>query len=154
MVSLESLTWLVSLTSAAIVHLFGGQRILTERLGMTKWASLPITILVSEHIFMGFRALVRSILLRIGSEQTRKERKENYALRKKTSDELEANALSTSRFDVTEKERRKNASINAADPFWVAQVEEGASEQAGIHIIRAARATQHEKNATSRGKAD
>ncbi|RAR04132.1 plasma membrane channel protein [Stemphylium lycopersici] len=57
--SLESLTWLGSVSSAAIVHLFGTQHFLGDHLGLSTWASLPITILISEHIFMGFRAAVR-----------------------------------------------------------------------------------------------
>jgi anoctamin-10 len=152
--SLESLTWLGSLSSAAIVHLFGSQTMFADRLDLSTWASLPITILISEHIFMSFRAVVRFGLSRVGSEQTRKERAERYARRKKYLDELEANALNTTHLDVAEKERRKSVRINAADLFWVTQAEEGASEQAGTSIIKAAKIAQEEKNITGRGKSD
>jgi anoctamin-10 len=152
--SLECLTWLGSITSAAIVHVFGSQRLLTEYFGLGTWASLPITIFFSEHMFMGFRAAVRSALSRIGSEQTRKERTERYTKRKKYLDELEANAIATGHLNVKEKERRKSVRINAADLFWVTQAEEGASEQAGIQIIKAVKSAKQEEKVTGRGKSD
>jgi anoctamin-10 len=126
--SLECLTWLGSLSSAAIVHVFGSQRLLGDRLGLGVWTGLPLTILFSEHMFMGFRAAVRFALSRIGSEQTRKERVERYARRKKYIDELETNAISKGHLDVVEKARRKSVRINAADLFWITQAEDGASE--------------------------
>jgi anoctamin-10 len=147
--SMECLTWLGSISSAAIVHIFGSQRVLGDYLGLGTWTSLPITILFSEHIFMGFRAAVRFALSRIGSEQTRKERAERYVKRKKYLDELQANA---SHLDIKEKERRKSVRINAADLFWITQAEEGASEEAGISIIKAAKHAQEEKKVTGRSK--
>ncbi|KAF1836068.1 hypothetical protein BDW02DRAFT_494478 [Decorospora gaudefroyi] len=148
--SLESLTWLGSITSAAIVHLFGTQQFLGQYLGLSRWASLPITVLVSEHIFMGFRAAVRYALLKIGSEQMRLERAERYARRKKYLDELEANGNKCSHLDVVERERRKSVRINAADVFWTKQAELGASADAGIHIIKASKSAQHETAVTGR----
>jgi hypothetical protein len=152
--SLECLTWLGSLSSAAIVHVFGRQNLLAHRLGLGTWTGLPITILVSEHVFMGFRAGVRFALSRIGSEQIRKERAERYAKRKKYIDELEANPTATGHLDVAEQARRKSVRINAADLFWVSQAEEGASEKAGINIIKAAKHAHDEEVVTGRGKSD
>ncbi|KAF2626287.1 hypothetical protein BU25DRAFT_422480 [Macroventuria anomochaeta] len=149
--SLEALTWLGSLSSAAIVHLFGSQKFLGERMGLSLWASLPITILISEHIFMGFRTGVRFALCKLGSEQTRKERAERYAKRKRILDELEANAEKVSHLGVTEMQRRKSVRINAADLFWTRQADEGASENAGLSIIKAAKSAQEEKEITGRG---
>ncbi|CAO2647320.1 Nn.00g082420.m01.CDS01 [Neocucurbitaria sp. VM-36] len=140
--SLECLTWLGSISSAAIVHLFGSHRYFGHYMGLSTWTSLPITILISEHIFMGFRAAVRFALSRIGSEQTRKERAERYARRKKYLDELDANADKPSRLDVTERERRKSVRINAADLFWTRQAEEGTSERVGINIIKDAKSAE------------
>jgi anoctamin-10 len=152
--SLECLTWLGSLSSAAIVHVFGSQNLLAHRLGLGTWTGLPITILVSEHVFMGFRAAVRFALSRIGSEQIRKERAERYAKRKKYIDELEANSMATGHLDVAEQARRKSVRINAADLFWVSQAEEGASEKVGISIIKAAKHARDEEIVTGRGKFD
>ena len=148
--SLESLTWLGSISSAAIVHMFGSQQFLGRYLGLSMWASLPVTILISEHIFMGFRAAVRFALARIGSEQTRKERAERYARRKKHLDELEATAEKKSHLDVTERERRKSVRINAADIFWTKQAEVGASADAGVSIIKALKSAQKESIVTGR----
>lgn len=147
--SLESLTWLGSISSAAIVHLFGSHKYIGHYMGLSTWTSLPITILISEHIFMGFRAAVRFALAKIGSEQTRKESAERYAKRKKYLDELEASADKPSRLDVTERERRKSVRINAADLFWTRQAEEGTSERMGISIIKFAKGAQAEAQANS-----
>jgi TRAP-type C4-dicarboxylate transport system substrate-binding protein len=147
---LETLTWLGSVTSAAIVHLFGTEKFLSEYLGLSTWASLPVTVFISEHIFMSFRAAVRFALSRIGSEQTRRERAERYARRKKYLDELEANADKVSHLDVTERERRKSVRINAADFFWTKQAELGASAEASVSIIRALKSAQHENAITGR----
>lgn len=148
--SLESLTWLGSVSSAAIVHLFGTQHFLGDHLGLSTWASLPITILISEHIFMGFRAAVRFALSRIGSEQTRKERAERYAKRKKHLDELEAKANKVSHLGVAERERRKSIRINAADIFWTKQADVGASAEAGVNIIKAMKSAKQESAITGR----
>jgi anoctamin-10 len=148
--NMESLTWLGSVSSAAIVHLFGTQQFLGTYLGLSTWASLPVTILISEHIFMGFRAAVRFALSRIGSEQTRKERFERYAKRKKYLDELEDKAEKKSHLDVTERERRKSIRINAADIFWTRQADVGASADAGINIIKVSKSAQHENTVTGR----
>ncbi|KAL1799288.1 hypothetical protein ACET3X_003325 [Alternaria dauci] len=148
--SLESLTWLGSVSSAAIVHMFGSQRLLADYFGLSTWASLPLTVLISEHIFMGFRAAVRFALSRIGSEQTRKERAERYARRKKHLDELEANAQKKSHLDVAERERRKSIRIIAADMFWTKQADVGASANAGVSIIKALKTAQKDSVLTGR----
>jgi anoctamin-10 len=148
--NMESLTWLGSVSSAAIVHLFGTQKYLSRYLGLSTWASLPVTILISEHIFMGFRAAVRFALSRIGSEQTRKERVERYARRKKYLDELEGMAEKKAHLGVIERERRKSIRINAADIFWTRQADVGESADAGINIIKASKRAQHESAVTGR----
>ncbi|KAF1967441.1 hypothetical protein BU23DRAFT_483560 [Bimuria novae-zelandiae CBS 107.79] len=137
--SLEALTWLGSLTSAAIVHLFGFSN--STIYGLDRWWTLPITIFASEHIFLLFRAAVRWALHAIGSEHIRKERSELYAERKKHLDELEASSMKRGHLDVVERERRKSVRMTAADVFWTRQVEEGASRKAGAGIIRAMKGT-------------
>lgn len=148
--SLESLTWLGSVSSAAIVHLFGTQDFLGPYLGLGKWASLPLTILISEHVFIAFRAAVRFVLYRIGSEQIRRERAEQYMERKKHLDELEAKANKVSHLDVAERERRKSVRINAADIFWTKQADVGASAIASVRIIKAKKNAKHENVVTGR----
>jgi anoctamin-10 len=106
--------------------------------------------MVSEHIFMGFRAGVRFALSKMGSEQIRRERAERYAKRKQILDQLEAAAEKQSTLGVAEIQRRKSVRINAADLFWTRQADDGASEDAGLHIIKTAKWAQEEKNVTGR----
>lgn len=148
--SLESLTWLGSVSSAAIVHLFGTRHLLGEYFGLSTWASLPLTVLISEHTFMAFRAGVRFALSRIGSEQIRRERAEQYAERKRYLDELEAKANKVSHLDIAERERRKSVRINMADIFWTRQAEVGASATAGVSIIKALKNAKEENTVTGR----
>jgi anoctamin-10 len=149
--SLESLTWLGSISSAAIVHLFGSHRYLADFCDLGTWASLPITILLSEHMFMGFRAAIRFALSHMGSEQTRKEHAERYAERKKFSDELEAHRKTEGHIGTTGKKRHHRVMINEADISGVAQFEDSASEQACIDIIKAAKSAE-ETRVTGRWK--
>lgn len=66
--SLNFLTWLGSLVTAAIVHLFHD----VDKLGDAKtWWTLPITVFVSEHFYLSTRYLVRLALERIGSPELR-----------------------------------------------------------------------------------
>jgi anoctamin-10 len=137
--SLEALTWLGSISTAAIVHLFGTHN---HALGfiqnsMGKWYSLPITVFISEHLFMALRAGVRFALHKIGSKQMRKERTEQYAERKKHLDELENSVAKSGHLNVKERERRKSIRMTSEDVFWTRQVEEDASVEIGVGLIRA-----------------
>ena len=137
--SLEILTWLGSVTSATIVHLFGVHHhtmgCMQRSIG--KWCSLPITIFVSEHLFLTFRAAVRYILKRIGSREIRRERNEQYLKRKRFLDDLEQSVVKTAHLDVKERDRRKSVRMTSDDVFWTRQVEDGASAEVGIALIRA-----------------
>ncbi|CAI6294174.1 unnamed protein product [Periconia digitata] len=135
--SLESLTWLGSISSAALVHLFGNDWVW----GAGQWWSLPITIFISEHIYLGFRAGVRWALQTIGSKHIRAERAERYAERKRYLDEMEASETKNGHLNVAERERRKSVRMTAADIFWTRQAEEGASTTAGIGMIRKRRSS-------------
>lgn len=137
--SLEVLTWLGSLTSAAMVHLFGTHNFAMgfAQGKMGRWLSLPITVFISEHLFLAFRAGVRFALHKIGSEQMRRERSEQYAERKKYLDELENSVAKSSHLTVAERERRKSIRMTSADLFWRRQAEEGASVEVGAALIRA-----------------
>ncbi|KAF2739811.1 hypothetical protein EJ04DRAFT_559707 [Polyplosphaeria fusca] len=138
--SLELLTWLGSMSSAAIVHLFDGRiHGLYQSTGVNKWCSLPLTVFFSEHIFLGFRAAVRFALQRIGSQQIRRERAEKYAERKRLLDDLEASSQKSAHLDVGERERRKSIRLSDSDLFWTRQTEQGASQEAGVGMIKASK---------------
>ncbi|RFU81483.1 plasma membrane channel aqy1 [Trichoderma arundinaceum] len=133
-VSLEVLVWLGSICSAAIVHLFGSDSLLSG-----SWSSLPLTIFISEHILLALTSLTRIIFQRFGSEQLRRERSEQYARRLSILEEIEEHKRDGEHIDVRERERRKSLLITGNESFWTKQVEDGASAAAGMKLITLAR---------------
>lgn len=130
--ALETLTWVGSISTAAIVHLFG-----THGMSVTsRWATLPVTIFLSEHILLLFGSLTRWAFDRWGSDQVRKERKARYGARLRVLEEIEANKRAGLGLSVTEKERRRSVLINQNDGFWLRQLEDGASLAAGISLFK------------------
>ncbi|KAK7757132.1 hypothetical protein SLS62_000679 [Diatrype stigma] len=101
---LDTLVWLGSICTAAIVHVIGGAEagdgtlFLGRALGAAGlqswswWCSLPVTIWMGEHVFLAWRSAVRFVLKGMGSDQVRRERVQRYARRKKYIEELEAAA--------------------------------------------------------------
>ncbi|KAI3621296.1 plasma membrane channel protein [Moniliophthora roreri] len=146
--SLDFLTWLGSISTSAVVHLFGGdilgyQFIFGDAGGKARWYALPITIFVGEHVFLGLRSLTQFILGRIGSKEIKKEKSDLYAKRKAYLDELEAAGQSARHLNVEERQRRKSALLTGTDLFWTRQVEDGVSAQVGRDIIMAAKMKGH-----------
>ncbi len=89
--SLGFLTWLGSLTSAAIVYLFYGDDAPEtspggEARNLKGWALL-LTIIMSEHIFLLSRWIVRYALSKIDSPGLQRQRTERYAIRRQYLDE-------------------------------------------------------------------
>lgn len=139
--SLEFLTWAGTISTATIVHIFGDPITFGGHLFRRgEWWSLPLTVFLSEHVYMLFRAVVRHVLHRIGSEQIRRERRERYVMRKQFLAELEANNRAASGLDVKERERRKSVLVTGADIFWTKQVDDEASLEAGASIIQMVKA--------------
>ncbi|EGY22149.1 hypothetical protein VD0002_g3554 [Verticillium dahliae] len=145
--SLDLLTWLGSISTAAIVHLFG-----SSHLGSGGWCALPVTIFISEHIFLVFRSLVCFVLQRLGSKQIRKERNERYATRLKRLEELEANKRNGLGLSVAERERRKSVRATGSDTLFTKQVEEGLSAVVGTGLIK--RVKQQDADAGTEPKLD
>ncbi|KAK8126361.1 calcium-activated chloride channel-domain-containing protein [Apiospora kogelbergensis] len=141
--SLDSLTWMGSICTAAIVHMFGtqatghGGTTLLDRWGGVTWWSLPITIFLSEHIFLLLRWVVRLVLQKVGSEQIRRERNERYAARKKHLEDLEQASKTRNALDVGLMERRKSVRMADPDLFWTKQAREGVSDIVGVKLIEA-----------------
>ncbi|CAH0037888.1 unnamed protein product [Clonostachys solani] len=130
--SLDFLTWAGSITTGAIVHLFGANSIAGGA-----WWALPITIFISEHIFVALRAMVRFVLQRMGSRHIRKERGEKYAVRAKYLEEMEANKQAGARLTVAERDRRKSIRAFGGDSFFTKQIEDGASALVAISLVQA-----------------
>jgi anoctamin-10 len=131
--SLEALTWLGSICTAAIVHLFSAGRI-GSLLG--QWATLPVTIFISEHTLLLLRSLVRFCLQQIGSERIREDYNQRYAVRVKHLEEIETKKQSGLAVRDAHRERRKSVLVMERDPFWTKQVEHGTSEVAGVTLIQ------------------
>lgn len=81
--SLGFLTWLGSLTTAAIVFLFrdGGLGPDGSPWNVSAWGLL-LTILFSEHIYLIVQLAVRNALSKLDSPGLQKERAERFAIRK------------------------------------------------------------------------
>ncbi|KAK7054370.1 hypothetical protein VNI00_003564 [Paramarasmius palmivorus] len=146
--SLDFLTWLGSISTSAVVHLFGGdilgyQFIFGDAGGKARWYALPITVFVGEHVFLMLRTLAKFVLGRIGSKEIKKEQGDLYAKRKAYLDELEAKGQSALHLNVEERQRRKSALLTGTDLFWTRQVEDGVSAQVGRDIITAAKMNGH-----------
>ncbi|KAJ6438786.1 FAD dependent oxidoreductase domain-containing protein [Purpureocillium lavendulum] len=131
--SLEMLTWLGSITTAAVVHLFGSKS------HESHWVTLPITIFISEHILLVLRVLARWVFERFGSEQIRKERDQRYARRLSYLERIEANRQAGLHLSPAERERRKSVLVSGSDSFWTKQVDDGMSAAAGLRLINLAR---------------
>lgn len=134
-ISLDILTWVGSLSTAAIVHLFGSESFGSGR----SWSTLPITIFISEHILLALKALTKYVFERYGSEQIRRERAERYSRRLSVLEEIEENKRGGVNLGVAEKERRKSVLVTSSDVFWTRQVEDGASAAAGMRLMSLAK---------------
>lgn len=81
--SLEFLAWLGSLTSAALVYMFSGGDGPDGKPHAIKLWALLLSVLLSEHIFLVVRLLVRSAISKLDSAAMRKERSERFMVRRK-----------------------------------------------------------------------
>ncbi|KAF5019503.1 hypothetical protein F66182_8510 [Fusarium sp. NRRL 66182] len=131
--SLEALTWLGSICTAAIVHLFSAEKIGGS---FGNWATLPITVFISEHVLLLLRSLVRFILQQIGSDRIRKDDNQRYAVRVRYLEEMESNKQSGLGVTEAQRERRRSLLSMGPDPFWTKQLQDGASETVGISLIK------------------
>jgi len=81
--SLGFLSWMGSLTTAALVYLFRGDGLGPDG---TPWnintAGLLLTMFFSEHIYLGVQLGVRKALSKIDSPGLQKERAERWTVRK------------------------------------------------------------------------
>ncbi|KAF4449044.1 hypothetical protein F53441_7694 [Fusarium austroafricanum] len=141
--SLDALTWIGSICTAAIVHLFSAEKI-GGALG--NWATLPVTVFVSEHILIVLQTVIEYILSEIGSDRIRHDYNLRYANRVKTLEEMETKKKETTGLGVREahRERRKSVLVMERDPFWTKQVYDGASETAGVTLIQQVKKNEEE----------
>ncbi|KAK4231333.1 calcium-activated chloride channel-domain-containing protein [Podospora fimiseda] len=148
--SLGFLSWLGSLTSAALVFLFN-----TNKSGpdgspweISAWALL-LSILFSEHLYLVVQFVVRGVLAKLDSPGLQKERAERFAMRKLLLEQMiEHDVLSAEAGkgapgllgsgeiitrEALEEEARSLATVGPEKLFW--QRQRGPDE--AVHIGRA-----------------
>ncbi len=86
--SLEFLTWLGSVTSAALVYMFSGDGFGPDgKPHMLKLGPLMLCVFFSEHIYLVIQMVVRTAISKLDSTNMQKERSERFVIRKKYLEE-------------------------------------------------------------------
>jgi anoctamin-10 len=143
---LETLAFLGSISTGAIVHMFGaslteedrgGSNLLTYVSEWSSWWTLPVTILVSEHVFLALRAIVRFLLQGIGSDFIRRE-KENEINRRKRQWDLQVN-VSKAQMESPLSDRKLKASI-------ITDVRESEAFKTGVQLIEELKTVREKKS--------
>ena len=138
--SLEFLTWIGSISTAAIVHVYGHDNRFEFARGRGTWWGLFLTVFVSEHAFILLRAIVRSVLEQFGSPEIQKARDREYARRKELLDELESKEAAPRQLGVDLRTARRS---QMRDAFWTKQVTPGSSFRVAEEIMAAVKAPQN-----------
>lgn len=144
--SLGFLTWLGSISTAALVYLFSG-----DALGpggtpaaLKGWALL-LTIFFSEHTYLLVRWAVRLAISKVESPGTVKQRRERFMVRKRYlqdalgQDEIEVPTHSTAKItrESLEEDARQSSLHNTRpqEKFWLRQRTWEESAEVGINLI-------------------
>lgn len=145
--SLSLLTWLGSITSAALVYMFsdGGMGPSGTPSEIKGWALL-LTIFFSEHIYLALRIAVRLAISKLDTPGMQKERAEKYAIRKRYLEEtLGANSTEAPPRHSEEKitratleEEARQSSLHNTGPeirFWRRQRSWEETAKVGVGLI-------------------
>ena len=144
--SLGFLTWLGSISSAALVYLFSNDGLGPDGTpAMIKGWALLLTIFFSEHIYLVVRMAVRLAISKMDSPGMQKERAERFVVRKRylqetLGDDAVALPLSGMEENITRatlEEEARQSSLTSSGPqdhFWSRQRgwEESAKVGAGM----------------------
>ena len=157
--SLGFLTWLGSITTAALVYLFSNDGLGPDGTPVTiKGWALLLTIFCSEHIYLLIRLIVRVAISKIDSPGLQKERADRYMIRKRylqqesfseefTADISQENTEKITRDSLEEDARKSSLGASSLeDRFWRRQRGWEESAKVGTYFIEEATA------ATSEGK--
>jgi hypothetical protein len=139
--ALGFLTWLGSITSAALVHMFRNDGLGSDSsLGQIKSRALLLTIFFSEHLYLLARLAVQFAMSQVETPATRHERAERYMLRKTYLDVTVEGDLSGESEESEEKDTPTSSLGGAgdmrADSFWTRQGGYDGSLQLGTTIIQ------------------
>ena len=132
--SLMFLTWMGSITEAAMCYMFSNDGIGPDGSpkGIAAWALL-LSIFLSEHVFLSVRWAIRLVISKLDSPGRQKERKERYNIRQKYFEEslIALDKISPTGDTREEKISRKSLeddqrdlSLKTAtveDKFWLRQ---------------------------------
>jgi len=155
--SLEFLTWLGSLTTAALVYLFSNDGLGPDGTpaDITGWALL-LSIFLSEHIYLVVRWSVRKLVSKIDSPGRQRERAERYKIRKSYLQESlgeqparvapKAVREQISRNTLEEEARQGSRDTSrVVDRFWQRQRSWQETAQTGARLIEMAAPRESEK---------
>lgn len=129
--SLGFLTWLGSITSAALVYMFSGEGLGSSGTptNIQGWALL-LTIFFAEHIYLLLRLGIRTAISKIDSREMRNDRAEKYMVRKRYLEEtMETREKATSdpprkienitRQSLEDEARKASLeSVGGQEKFW------------------------------------
>ncbi|KAK4666949.1 hypothetical protein QC763_304780 [Podospora pseudopauciseta] len=151
--ALGFLSWLGSITSAALVYLFnksgGGQLGVGSVWDIPGWALL-LAILCSEHVYLGVQFVVRGVIKRLDSPGLQKERAERFAMRKELLERMVEEEVVSAQAEkgvgvrdgekitreVLEEEARQHSGLGPEKVFWLRQRGAGESVEVGRGLIQ------------------
>ena len=146
--SLGLLSWLGSITSAALVHMFSnGSGAPNGKPTIQAWALL-LTIFFSEHLYLLVQYAISAAMSKLDLSNIREDRGERYLMRKRYLDsalqeigaegnETAAESLTTTR--VSLEDNPSVPSLGAGDPaerFWLRQTSWSEAASVGASIIQ------------------
>ncbi|KAI9820350.1 MAG: hypothetical protein M1827_005972 [Pycnora praestabilis] len=147
--SLGFLTWLGSISSAALVYLFSNDGLGPDGTPATiKGWALLLTVFFSEHVYLGVRLAIRIGLSKLDSPGKQKERRERFLVRKRYLEEAMGEqasaipAMSRSGEKIsreTLEDEARNASLHTSrieDRFWARQRNWEETVMIGSEIIK------------------
>lgn len=142
--ALDVLTWLGSISTAAIVHLFGSSGADSSSVGYVGgWMRLLVTVFLSEHLYLLMRVAVGALLRRIGSEQVRREKATTFAFRRKYLDGLEVQGkVREALYGGGTSQQGGGGYEDDEDGFWLKGEQEGHSREVGLALIRGLKSVQ------------
>lgn len=154
--SLSFLTWLGSITTAALVYLFSNDGLGPDGTpGTIKGWALLLTIFFSEHIYLLIRAAVRVAISKLDSPGLQKERGERFMVRKRYlqksfgeefTEVSPAEAEEITRDSLEEDARQSSMRTTAPqDRFWRRQRSWEESAKVGAALIENAAAYENKK---------
>ncbi|KAJ5101282.1 Acyl-CoA N-acyltransferase [Penicillium alfredii] len=160
--SLSFLSWVGSITSAALVYMFSGNAQHGpngEPTDIKGWALL-LTIFFSEHLYLIVRYAVQAAMTRLEPPNSRRERAERYLMRKRyldstlraetgDDDEKDEGLMESPEISRTSlEEDARRASLQGTDSterFWMRQRGWAESAKVGAGIIQAQPANDNVK---------